>query len=101
MRPGMAVVLVAAGFLGCEDDAERSCESLGDEAATRRSELERAAENRACSADADCVSAYHPLSCFADCGDPVAVSRSREEQLAADVAAIEADLCGEHERRDC
>jgi hypothetical protein len=101
LRSGMAVVLLAACFFGCEDDEQRSCESLGDEATTRRGEIERAAENRACSSDADCVFAYHPLSCFADCGEPAAISRVMEEHVATEVAAVEADLCGQHERRDC
>jgi len=96
-----AVALVAGCLLHCDDDDPQSCESLGDDTAIRRMEIERAAENRECSTDADCVAVYHSLSCFADCGEPVAVSRLMEEKVAADVAAVEVKLCRLFEQRDC
>jgi hypothetical protein len=101
-RPGVAAVLLAAAsVLGCDDDDALSCDGLGDEAMVRRSEIEQAGENRECSADADCVAAYHPLRCAVDCGEPAAVSRSMEGRVAADVAAVEAELCGQHEQQGC
>jgi hypothetical protein len=101
-RTGMAASLLAAAcLLHCDDDRQPSCEGLGDEATLSRMNIERAAENRACSTDADCVAMYHPLSCFGDCGDAVAVSRSREEKVAADVAAVDAELCGQREQLGC
>ena len=100
-RSGVAAVLLAAAsVLGCDADGP-SCDGLGDEAMVRRSEIEQATENRQCSVDADCVAAYHPLRCATDCGEPVAVSRLMQERVAADVAAVEAELCGQHEQQGC
>lgn len=101
-RPLMAtaVGLSAVLLTHCEDD-QQSCEGLSDEAALRRNEIEQAAENRSCSDDADCVATYHPLRCFRDCGEPVAVSASSEEDVAANVSAVEAELCGQMDQLSC
>lgn len=95
-----SLALFAAILTHCADDG-RSCESLSDEAATRRNEIEAIAENRSCSSDADCLGVYHRLRCFKDCGQPAPVSRASAERVASDISAVEDELCGQRERQDC
>jgi hypothetical protein len=90
-------------LIGCQNDdhEQNACESLSTTAAVSRADVSNAAENRLCIANEDCLAVYHRLSCFADCGEPLAVSLSRQEDVATAVAAVEGETCGKYWGEGC
>jgi hypothetical protein len=97
----LGIALAAAFLTHCGEPAQRTCENLSDEAAIRRLAIYEAPENLSCFADAECRPAYHRLSCFTDCAEPVALSTSKREGVEMKVAAIEAEVCGQHAAQNC
>jgi hypothetical protein len=83
-----------------DDLTQGECDDLGGQASSLRQAEEDSAAG-VCATDAACVLVYYPLDCATDCGDPVAVARSRVPALEARIASINAEICGAFEAGNC